>query len=168
MDCISVVSKFVNLLRKKTFCGNIVLKMNVWKAFDTLDWQFIMNVLYAYGLNDQFYTWIMTILKSARLLFSINGKAVGFISCTRGVWQGVLRPPLIFCLAEEVLSGGSWNLWKSALFKASVDLRDSSCLFMISSQTTWWSSTEETSGLLLIFRPFFTTYGKSKDQPYQI
>lgn len=62
MDCIGVVSEFVNLLRKKTFGGNIVLKMDVQKAFDTLDWQFIMNVLYAYGLNDQFCTWIMTIL----------------------------------------------------------------------------------------------------------
>ena len=34
----------------------------------------------------------------------MNGNIVGFFPCKRGVRQGDPRSPLIFCLAEEVLS----------------------------------------------------------------
>jgi mannosylglycoprotein endo-beta-mannosidase len=37
-------------------------------------------------------------------LISINGKARGYFNCNRGVRQGDTLSPLLFCLAEEVLS----------------------------------------------------------------
>lgn len=42
-------------------------------------------------------------MNSAKLSISINRKASGFYSCSRGVRQGDLLSPLLFCL-EEVLS----------------------------------------------------------------
>jgi len=51
-----------------------------------------------------FVTWILLILQSARLSVLVNGKAVGFFYCSRGVRQRDPLSPLLFYFAEEVLS----------------------------------------------------------------
>lgn len=105
-DCIMTASEVVNTLHKKTYGSNIALKIDVRKAFDTLNWNFLLHVLNCFGFNQCFCNWISTILHSAKLSVSINGKAVGFFNCTRGVRQGDPFSPLLFCLAEEVVSRG--------------------------------------------------------------
>lgn len=97
----------VNLLDYKTFGGNLALKLDIKKAFDIVDWDFLLKVLQAYGFNSKFFHWISLILHSAKLSFSINGKSVGFISCKRGVRQG---DPLLFSLAKDVLNRGITQL----------------------------------------------------------
>lgn len=84
----------------------MVLKFDIKKAFDTIDWSFLLNVLKAFGFGDQFCSWIEVILKSAKVSFFVNGKPVGFLSCKRGVRQGDPLSPLLFYLAKEVLRRG--------------------------------------------------------------
>jgi len=93
-------------LDKICFGGNLALKIDVSKAFDTLDWSFLLKVLHGFGFNNTFCNWIHTILKSAMMSISINGMQNGYFSCKRGVRQGDPLPPLLFCLAEEALSRG--------------------------------------------------------------
>jgi len=99
-----ITSGVVNVLHKKTFGGNLALKIDMAKAFDTLDWSFLLKVLNSFGFNDLFCSWIKTIIESAKMSIVINGKLHGFFSCSRGVRQRDPLSPLLFCLAEEVLS----------------------------------------------------------------
>lgn len=59
----------------------MALKLHIKKAFDTMDWVFILDVLAAFGFDNKFITWVSTVLASAKLPISVNGKVVGYFSC---------------------------------------------------------------------------------------
>lgn len=103
-DCTCVASVAVNLLDKRCFGGNVALKIDIEKAFDTMDWGFLLEVLSSFGFDPVFCNWIKIILHSTKLSISVNGHSVGFFPCKRGVRQGDPFSPLLFCLVEDVLS----------------------------------------------------------------
>lgn len=58
VDPISLTSECVNLLDHKCKRGNIAIKFDIRKAFDTLDWGFLLRVLTAFGFAQAFVTYI--------------------------------------------------------------------------------------------------------------
>ncbi|XP_019431934.1 PREDICTED: uncharacterized protein LOC109339025 [Lupinus angustifolius] len=48
-DCICIASEAINLLDHKTLGGNLAIKLDVKKAFDTIDWKFLKDTLHAFG-----------------------------------------------------------------------------------------------------------------------
>ncbi|PNY04508.1 ribonuclease H [Trifolium pratense] len=105
-DCVLVASEAINVLQKKCFAGNLALKIDIRKAFDTLEWSFLISVLQQFGFSPIFCAWIEEILRSARLSILVNGKAVGFFNCLRGrgfdSYVLYADDIMIFCKASKV------------------------------------------------------------------
>lgn len=53
-DCICLTSEAINMLYKKSFGGNLAIKIDIAKAFDTIDWNFLLKVLKSFGFNSLF------------------------------------------------------------------------------------------------------------------
>lgn len=99
-ESICIAPKSVNLLNYKTSSGNVAITFDIRKAFDTIDWDFLLKVLAAFGFGDKFCSWIKVILMSAKLSFSVNGRSVGFFSCKRVLGREILYPLSYFTLLK--------------------------------------------------------------------
>ena len=91
-DCIVAASECFNLLNYKCFGGIIALKVDIRKAFDSMDWGFIHSILLSFGFLSHFYDWISAILQFAKLLILLNGSPKGVVKVTPSylfyfVWQ---------------------------------------------------------------------------------
>ena len=76
---------FVIFMDKYGIHGNMAIKIDIRKAFDFLDWNFLLDVLEAFGFCLQFRDWILTLFSSTRFSILLNGKVHGYFSCSRGV-----------------------------------------------------------------------------------
>lgn len=163
-DCICLTSEAINLLHKKSFGGNLAIKIDIAKAFDTLDWNFLLKVLNAFGFSPLFCNWIHTILHSAKLSISINGKHEGFFACSRGVRQGDPLSPLLFGLAEEVLSRGLTKLVEEGKLKPLKDTRNINIPSHILYADDVMLFCKGSSSNIQVFSTFFAKYAEISGQ----
>ncbi|XP_058733339.1 uncharacterized protein LOC131604944 [Vicia villosa] len=118
-DSICLTFEAINILGNKSYSGNVALKIDKSKAFDTLSWDFLLKTLNCFGFSSKFCNWISTLLSLANHSIGVNGKQAGFFKCSNGVRQGDPLSPLLFFLAEEEYAlnfGQIYNKSKSLIY----------------------------------------------------
>ncbi|XP_042486522.1 uncharacterized protein LOC122066747 [Macadamia integrifolia] len=116
-DNIAVASELANLMFSATRGGGLGLKIDIRKAYDTISWSFIFQVLSKFGFSNKWINWLHQLLLSTKISILVNGGPQGFFGVERGLRQGDPISPMLFIIAEEVLSRGLSNLVQSKSLK---------------------------------------------------
>ncbi|CAH9069343.1 unnamed protein product [Cuscuta epithymum] len=116
-DQILIAQEMVHAIDKKVRGSNVIIKLDMAKAFDQLSWSYLFEVLDRFGFSDKFISLIRNNLQSTYLSIMINGSPQGFFQPKRGVKQGDPISPFLFILASEGFSRGIKARMEKGLIK---------------------------------------------------
>lgn len=80
------------------------LKVDIQKAYDTVNLNFLKVILDAFGFHDTMNAWIMNCVTTSSFMININGNFHGFFKGKRGLRQGCPLSPYLFTLVIEVFN----------------------------------------------------------------
>jgi hypothetical protein len=82
----------------------IFLKVDIVKAFDSVSWAFLLELLQFMGFSKRWINWVIAILSSASTCVFMNGRLGTRIYHASGLCQGDPLSPLLFVLVMDVVN----------------------------------------------------------------
>ena len=82
----------------------IIMKLDLNKAYDSVEWSFIDEMLEELGFPHRIHKLIMQCISTPSYTFNLNGETFGFVTGKRGLRQGDPLSPLLFTICLEYLS----------------------------------------------------------------
>ena len=95
----------------------IILKLDFEKAYDKVNWDFLLECHVKRGFNQKWCGWVNQILRNGTVSVKINDEMGPYIQSAKGVRQGDPHSPFLFNLAAECLTKMMTSAQKNGLVK---------------------------------------------------
>ena len=82
----------------------ILLKTDLIKAYDKIDWGFLHLLLLHVGMDFEMVAWVMAYVSNVNFAILVNGSPTGFFKGHTGFRQGCPLSPLLFMVVIDGLS----------------------------------------------------------------
>ncbi|XP_071688703.1 uncharacterized protein [Rutidosis leptorrhynchoides] len=127
LDGVLIANETIDFIKKsKAKC--LIFKVDFEKAFDSLSWDFLMEVMGFMGFGLKWRQWILSCLKSATISILVNGSPTSEFNLGRGVRQGDPLYPFLYILAAEGLNTLTKSAVNNNLFSGVMIGKDKVCI----------------------------------------
>ncbi|RVW79099.1 LINE-1 reverse transcriptase-like [Vitis vinifera] len=87
LDASLIANEVIDSWKKRGEKG-LICKLDIEKAYDSVNWKFLMRVMQKMGFGVKWREWIWSCISTAKFSVLINGEPAGFFSSSRGLRQG--------------------------------------------------------------------------------
>lgn len=96
----------VHDLHRHTWGNNVVLKLDMAKAYDKMSWSFIIQMLRSFGFSEQWVSLIRRAIFGPWFSMLFNAVSHSFFQSQYSLRQGDPLSPSLFIITAEFLSRG--------------------------------------------------------------
>lgn len=104
VDNVMLASELVKGYGRKGLSPRCMIKIDLKKAYDSVEWPFMEFMLSELGFPARFTQWVMTCITTISYSVLVNGKLIPPFKAGKGLRQGDPMSPFIFSLSMEYLS----------------------------------------------------------------
>ncbi|XP_074314781.1 uncharacterized protein LOC141650580 [Silene latifolia] len=104
LENILICQDLVRMYNRKAASPRCMFKLDLQKAYDSIEWGFLEQMLVALNFPEKFRHLILQCVTTPSYTLNLNGTQFGFFAGRRGLRQGDPISPLLFCVSMEYLS----------------------------------------------------------------